>query len=75
MKNNQSLDFSKLSEIISSGDGNARKQAAEKMMSGLNSSENRELNEIMNDKEKINLILNSPAVKQIMDKLKKGKNG
>ncbi len=75
MKNNQPMDFSKISEILSSGDDSTRKKAAEKMMSGLNREENRELKEIMNDKEKINLILNSPAVKQIMEKLKNNKNG
>ena len=74
MQNNQPMDFSKLSEIISSGDGKARKNAAEKMMAGLNKNESSELNEIINDRDKINLILNSPAVKQIMDKLR-NKNG
>lgn len=75
MQNNQPMDFSKFSEILSSGDDSTRKKTAEKMMSGLNREENRELKEIMNDKEKINLILNSPAVKQILEKLRNNKNG
>ena len=75
MKNNQPLDFSQLSEIFSSGDGKARQNAAKKIMSGLNEQEGRELNEIINNKEKIETILNSPAVKQIISKLQKGKNG
>lgn len=75
MKNNQINDFTKIFQILSSGDNNAKKNAANQMVSGMNSNEKKELNDILNNKEKLDAILNSPAVRQILNKINTGNNG
>lgn len=75
MKNNQFNDFSKIFQILSSGDSNAKKNAANEMVSGMSSNEKKELNDILNNKEKLDTILNSPAVRQILNKINTGNNG
>lgn len=75
MKNNQQSDFSKLFELLSSSDKNAKQEAANSMMSSLSSDDNNRLTEILKDKNKIDSILNSPAAQQILDKIKSNSNG
>lgn len=75
MKNNQINDFTKIFQILSSGDNNAKKNTANQMVSGMNSNEKKELNDILNNKEKLDAILNSPAVRQILNKINTGNNG
>lgn len=48
---------------------------ASKLISGLNSDEKDELQEILGDRDKINAVLSSPAAQKIMDKLNGKKNG
>jgi len=48
---------------------------ASKLISGLNSDEKDELQEILGDRDKINAVLSSPAAQKIMEKLNGKKNG
>ena len=48
---------------------------ASKLISGLNSDEKDELQEILGDRDKINAVLFSPAAQKIMEKLNGKKNG
>lgn len=75
MKNNQQNDFSKLFELLSGSDQKAKNEAASSMMSSLNQEDNNKLAEILKDKNKIDSILNSPAAKQILSKIKSNDNG
>ena len=75
MKNNQQNDLSKVFQILSSGDSKAKKNAANEMVSSMNSDQKKELNDILNNKEKLNTILNSPAVRQILNKINTGNDG
>lgn len=75
MKNNQQNDFSKLFELLSGSDQQAKKEAANSMISNLNQEDNNKLTEILNDRSKIDSILNSPAAKQILNKIKSNDNG
>ena len=66
MDNNELL---KLFSIFSSKNASENKSNADKIISGLDSSKKAELNSILNDRQKINEILSSPAAKKIIDKL------
>ncbi|MEE0443398.1 MAG: hypothetical protein UDC79_04305 [Acutalibacteraceae bacterium] len=48
---------------------------ASKLISGLNTDEKDELQEILGDRDKINAVLSSPAAQKIMEKLNGKKNG
>ena len=48
---------------------------ASKLISGLNTAEKDELQEILGDRDKINAVLSSPAAQKIMEKLNGKKNG
>lgn len=48
---------------------------ASNLISGLNSDEKDELQEILGDRDKINAVLSSPAAQKIMEKLNGKKNG
>lgn len=48
---------------------------ASKLISGLNADEKDELQEILGDRDKINVVLSSPAAQKIMEKLNGKKNG
>lgn len=64
------------SEFFSSPtDKNDAKSKADKLISGLSSEEKTELQGILDDKSRINEILNSPAARKIMEKLNGEKNG
>lgn len=64
------------SEFFSSPtDKNDAKNKADKLISGLSSEEKTELQGILDDKSRINEILNSPAARKIMEKLNGEKNG
>ncbi len=75
MKNNQQGDLCGLFSLLGSADKSAKQNAAKQMMSGLNSEENKQLGEILNDKSKIDAILNSSAAKQIINKINGNRNG
>lgn len=75
MPNNQHNDFSKIFNILSTGNSNLKKKTADDMVSKLAPKEQNELKNILKDKEKLNSILNSPAVKEILNKLNSDKNG
>ena len=75
MKNNQQGDFFRLFDLLGSADKNAKQQAANQMMSGLNSDESKQLGDILSDKSKIDAILSSPAAKQILNKINGNANG
>lgn len=69
MKNNNQFDFSKILGSLKNADKQTRKTTAENMMSSLNSEENKQLNEILSDRSKIDAILKSSAVQQIINKI------
>lgn len=75
MQNNSSNRLSALFNMISSSDRNEKRQIADSLRSKLGSQENRELDGIVNNPEKIREILNSPAAAEIMKKINQNKNG
>ncbi|MBP3939210.1 MAG: hypothetical protein IK955_07360 [Clostridia bacterium] len=75
MKNDRQFDFSSILKLIGSSDSIKKQNAVEKMKSGLSADENKELNSILNDKSKIDAILNSEAAKKIMNRLNSDNNG
>ena len=75
MKNNKQMDFSKILGSLKNADMKTRQTAAQNMMSGLNSEENRQLNEILSDKSKIDAILKSSTVQQILNKINGNSDG
>ncbi len=75
MKNNQQGDFFKLFNLLGNADKKAKQDAANQMMSGLNADESKKLGEILNDKSKIDAILNSSAAKEIIKKINGNNNG
>ncbi len=75
MKNNQQNDFFKLFSLLGSSDKEAKQNAANQMMSGLNKDESNELNNILKDRNKIDAILNSTAAQQILKKINGNGNG
>lgn len=75
MKNNKQMDFSKILGSLKNADMKTRQTTAQNMMSGLNSEENRQLNEILSDKSKIDAILKSSTVQQILNKINGNSDG
>ncbi len=73
MKNNKQFDLSAFMNLLKNADNNAKMQTADKIRSGLNNAEQAELDKILNDRSKINAILNSSAARQIIEKIN-GKN-
>lgn len=73
MKNNKQFDLSAFMNLLKNSDNNTKMQTADKMRSGLNNDEQAELNRILNDRSKIDAILNSSAARQIIEKIN-GKN-
>ncbi len=73
MKNNKQFDLSAFMNLLKNSDNNTKMQTADKMRSGLNNDEQAELNKILNDRSKIDAILNSSAARQIIEKIN-GKN-
>ena len=68
-------DLSKLISLFSQNNINSNRQNAEKIVNGLDSEKRSELNSILNNRDKVNEILNSPAAKKIIDKLNGNGNG
>lgn len=73
MKNNKQFDLSAFMNLLKNSDNNIKMQTANKMRSGLNNDEQAELDRILNDRSKIDAILNSSAARQIIEKIN-GKN-
>lgn len=73
MKNNKQFDLSAFMNLLKNSDNNTKMQTADKMRSELNNDEQAELNRILNDRSKIDAILNSSAARQIIEKIN-GKN-
>jgi hypothetical protein len=73
MKNNKQFDLSAFMNLLKNSDNNTKMQTADKMRSGLNNDEQAELDRILNDRSKIDAILNSSAARQIIEKIN-GKN-
>lgn len=73
MKNNKQFDLSAFMNLLKNSDNNTKIQTADKMRSGLNNDEQAELDRILNDRSKIDAILNSSAARQIIEKIN-GKN-
>ena len=73
MKNNKQFDLSAFMNLLKNSDNNTKMQTADKMRSGLNNDEQAELDKILNDRSKIDAILNSSAARQIIEKIN-GKN-
>ena len=73
MKNNKQFDLSAFMNLLKNSDNNTKMQTADKMRSGINNDEQAELDRILNDRSKIDAILNSSAARQIIEKIN-GKN-
>lgn len=73
MKNNKQFDLSAFMNLLKNSDNNTKMQTADKMRSELNYDEQAELDRILNDRSKIDAILNSSAARQIIEKIN-GKN-
>ena len=73
MKNNKQFDLSAFMNLMKNADDNAKMQTADKIRSNLNNNEQAELDKILNDRSKIDAILNSSAARQIIEKIN-GKN-
>lgn len=73
MKNSKQFDLSAFMNLLKNSDNNTKMQTADKMRSGLNNDEQAELDRILNDRSKIDAILNSSAARQIIEKIN-GKN-
>lgn len=73
MKNNKQFDLSAFMNLLKNADNNTKMQTADKIRSGLNNAEQAELDKILNDRSKIDAILNSSAARQIIEKIN-GKN-
>ena len=67
MTNNQPKDFSSILNSLNNSQN--RQQTARNIMSNMSAEENRKLFEVLNDKEKLSAILNSPAAQAIISKL------
>ena len=67
MTNNQPKDFSSI--LNSLNNSQDRQQTARNIMSNMSAEENRQLFDVLNDKEKLSAILNSPAAQAIISKL------
>lgn len=75
MKNDKQFNFSDLLGIIGNSDKQAKQNIAGKMIDSLDKNESRQLNDIMNDKDKIDAILNSTAAQKIINKININRDG
>ena len=75
MKNDKQFNFSDLLGIIGNSDKQAKQNIAGKMIDSLDKNESRQLNDIMNDKDKIDAILNSTAAQKIINKINTNRDG
>ena len=69
MINNHQQDIFSVLNNLKNTDEKQKKQTAEKMMSSMNEEDQKNFQSVIRDKNKVNEILNSPAVQQIMQKL------
>lgn len=67
MTNNQPKDFSSILNSLNNSEN--QQQTARNIMSNMSAEENRQLFEVLNDREKLSAILNSPAAQAIISKL------
>ncbi|MBP3442639.1 MAG: hypothetical protein J6L62_07545 [Clostridia bacterium] len=75
MKNNNQFDISKILGVLKNSDKQTRQTTAEKMISNLNNEDSKQLQEILNDKGKIDAILKSGTVQQIISKINGNNDG
>lgn len=75
MKNNNQFDISKILGVLKNSDKQTRQTTAEKMISNLNNEDSKQLQEILNDKGKIDAILKSGTVQQIINKINGNNDG
>lgn len=66
MKNNHQQDFSSMMSGINSSN---KSEVAKSIMAGLSDADNKQLYEILSDREKLSAVLSSPAAQSIMKKL------
>lgn len=75
MKNNNQFDISKILGVLKNSDKQTRQTTAENMISSLNNEDSKQLHEILSDKDKIDAILKSGAVQQIINKINGNNDG
>ena len=75
MKNNNQFDISKILGVLKNSDKQTRQTTAEKMISNLNNEDSKQLQEILNDKGKIDAILKSGTVQQIINRINGNNDG
>ena len=68
-------DFSALMNILGKSDKASPQEQAKRLIDTLDETQHRQLNDILQDKNKIDALLKSSAAQQIINKLKSGNNG
>lgn len=68
-------DFSALMNILGKSDKASQQEQAKRLIDTLDETQHRQLNDILQDKNKIDALLKSSAAQQIINKLKSGNNG
>ncbi len=74
MINKSNRDFSEILKLFSA-QNQSKEAVAKQMMSHLSSDESQKLNEILSDKAKLEQLMNSPAAKELINKLNRNQNG
>lgn len=69
MANNQLSDIFSILSKLSGASGEQKKNTADSIMASMSEKDNMEFQNIINDKSKVEEILASPAVKQIIEKI------
>lgn len=64
-----------LLNLLNSGNEAQQKNTAQKMLSGMDNQQAKQIKSIMQDEEKLKNILSSPQAQELLKKLKGNKNG
>lgn len=75
MKNSKQPDFSAIMNMLGRADKASQQEQAKNLINTLDETQHRQLNEILQDKNKIDALLKSSAAQQIINKLKFNGNG
>ena len=75
MKNNKQPDFSSLMNLLGRADEHTQQEQAKQLINSLDENQHRQLNDVLNDKNKLEALLKSPAAQQIINKIKPDGHG
>ncbi len=74
MINKPNRDISEILKLFSA-QNQSKETVAKQMINSLSSDESQKLNEILSDKAKLEQLMNSPAAKELINKLNRNQNG